>query len=180
MIVDTIAHGLWALAGGELLRRKGKLSRAGLVAGVALSVAPDVLQHLPLLGGVAHGDVPWSEFARFLVATPHESALEATRLGELSHHLHCMMHSVIVAGLVTLLAAWLRPAWLYPLLGWWSHILIDIPTHSADYYPVPIFYPFTTWGFDGIAWTTPWLLALNYLALALAGWALMRTRRRLG
>ena len=51
-------------------------------------------------------------------------------------------------------------------MGWWLHIAIDIPTHSAKYYAVPILYPFTNRGFDGLAWTTPWFLALNYLALA--------------
>ena len=57
-----------------------------------------------------------------------------------------------------------------PLLGWWSHILIDIFSHSADYYAVPVLYPITMRGFDGVAWNTPWFMALNYLALAVT-WA---------
>ena len=57
--------------------------------------------------------------------------------------------------------------WL-PLLGWWSHIVIDVFTHSAEFYPSPVLYPFTQRGFDGIAWNTPAFMAANYLALALA------------
>jgi membrane-bound metal-dependent hydrolase YbcI (DUF457 family) len=50
-----------------------------------------------------------------------------------------------------------RTLWI-PLLGWWSHIVIDVFTHSADYYAVPVLYPFTERGFDGIAWITPWFM----------------------
>ena len=69
-----------------------------------------------------------------------------------------------------------RSLW-FPLLGWWSHIVIDVFTHSADYYAVPVLYPFTERGFDGIAWTTPWLMVANYLALAAVGAWLLTSRR---
>jgi hypothetical protein len=55
--------------------------------------------------------------------------------------------------------------------------VIDVFTHSAYYYAVPVLYPFTERGFDGIAWTTPWFMVLNYAALVLVGaWALVRRR----
>ena len=79
------------------------------------------------------------------------------------------MHSLIIVAAVSALAWWLWPMLLYPLLGWWLHIATDIPTHSADYYAVPVLYPITYRGFDGIAWNTPGFVALNYLALAIAG-----------
>lgn len=41
---------------------------------------------------------------------------------------------------------------------------------------MPFLYPITYWGVDGIAWTQPWLLALNYLALAGAYLWLWRRR----
>lgn len=63
-----------------------------------------------------------------------------------------------------------------PLLGWWSHIVIDVFTHSADFYPSPVFYPLTYWGFDGLAWNTPWFMVVNYLALAAL--AVVAWRRR--
>jgi hypothetical protein len=55
------------------------------------------------------------------------------------------------------------------LLGWWSHIVIDVFTHSAGYYPSPVLYPFTQRGIDGIAWNTPWFMVLNDLALMATG-----------
>jgi len=42
---------------------------------------------------------------------------------------------------------------------------------------VPVLYPFTERGFDGIAWTTPWFMALNYVALAVVGLWLVRSHR---
>ena len=86
---------------------------------------------------------------------------------------------VLFAPVTLALWAWRRTLWL-PLLGWWSHIVIDVFTHSADYYASPVLYPFTERGFDGIAWITPWFMALNYLALAMAGVALLVSARKRG
>ena len=96
-----------------------------------------------------------------------------------SHNIHCLAHSAVIAAGVTLvLWAWRRTLWL-PLLGWWSHIVIDVFTHSADYYASPVLYPFTQRGFDGIAWITPWFMAVNYASLAGIGlWFLMSSSRR--
>jgi membrane-bound metal-dependent hydrolase YbcI (DUF457 family) len=88
------------------------------------------------------------------------------------------MHSAPIAAAATLLS-WLalRRLWI-PLLGWWSHIVIDVFTHSAAFYPVPVLYPFTYRGFDGLAWNTPWFLAVNYAAIAVVAAGLWFTRPR--
>jgi hypothetical protein len=89
------------------------------------------------------------------------------------------MHSAVIAGAVTLLLWALRRSMWIPLLGWWAHIVIDVFTHSADYYPVQVLYPLSASAFDGLAWNTPWFLALNYAALAAAWfWLLYSNRRR--
>jgi len=56
--------------------------------------------------------------------------------------------------------------------------VVDVFTHSADYYAVPVLYRFTERGLDGIAWNTPWFMALNYVVLGLTGLWLLLTRRR--
>lgn len=63
------------------------------------------------------------------------------------------------------------------MLGWWSHILIDVFTHSADFYPSPVFYPLTYWGFDGLAWNTPWFMGINYFLLVLLAALVWRRRQ---
>lgn len=47
----------------------------------------------------------------------------------------------------------------------WSHIVIDVSKHSADYYPSQVLYPITQRGFDALAWNTPWFLVPNYFLL---------------
>jgi hypothetical protein len=58
------------------------------------------------------------------------------------------------------------------------HLVIDVFTHSAAFFPTPILYPFTERGFDGLAWNTPWFMVLNYVSLAAVGWWLLSSRRQ--
>jgi membrane-bound metal-dependent hydrolase YbcI (DUF457 family) len=144
---------------------------------MALAALPDVMQLLPIVGSWAVGQRSLAVVLSYANAVPgHEPELPAI-VKLLSHHLHCIMHSAIVAGVVTLLLWAVRRSLWIPLLGWWSHILIDVFTHSADYYTVPVFYPITERGFDGVAWNTPWMLALNYAALGVTAWWLLRSAR---
>ena len=175
--MDILAHGLWVGAGLAWARRHVVLSRPTVVATVGLAVAPDLAHLLPALVWAVGGAGSWQAILDYAVAVPgHEPATTAL-VQSLTHHLHCVFHSAVVAGAVTLLLRWWWRVWWLPLLGWWSHIAIDVPTHSNSFYPVPVLYPFTQAGFDGLAWNTPWFLVLNYLALAGAwGWIAWRHR----
>jgi LexA-binding, inner membrane-associated putative hydrolase len=175
--MDIAAHALWAGIGVVALRRRRPITPATAVLAVALAVLPDVLQLLPVLGWWLLADGSWAALRAFVVAVPGQEPGLPQAVQWWSHQWHCVMHSAPVAVLVTALV-WVasRSFWL-PLLGWWSHIVIDVFTHSADYYAVPVLYPFTERGFDGIAWTTPWFMALNYAALAAAAAWLWWSRR---
>ena len=177
--MDVVAHALWAGVGMTAARRRYAFSPLTLVAAVALAVLPDVVQFLPLLAWVGLGDGTWQALRDWALAAPGREPALPPWVALLSHHLHCTLHSALVAGAVTFVAWRARgAAWLWPLAGWWSHIVIDVFTHSAAYYPAPVLYPITQRGFDGLAWNTPWALAVNYAALAVAlGW-LVASRRR--
>jgi hypothetical protein len=164
--MDILAHTLWAAAGVLAVRRHHHIAPRAAAATVALAAMPDLGHMLPMLGWAMWGDGSVAKLWAYAVALPGQEPAVPPMVEMLSHHLHCTLHSAIVAGVVTLLL-WvaLRSMWI-PLLGWWSHILIDIFTHSADFYPAPVFYPITQRGFDGLAWNTPWFLGMNYLALA--------------
>ena len=176
--MDVLAHALWAGIGTAYASRRIRISRASAVAIVTLAVLPDVLSTIPLLGWMIAGDGTLAALRAYVLASPGQEPQMPPLVQLLSHHLHCIMHSAVVAGLVTLLL-WLpkRRFWI-PLAGWWSHIVIDVFTHSAAFYSVPVLYPFTERGFDGVAWNQPWFQALNYTALALSIAALLLTRRR--
>ncbi len=175
--MDTLAHSLWAGAGLALARRRWPVSGRSMALTVALAALPDVFHLLPIIGAWWFGGGSLATVWAYAIALPGQEPALAPLVILWSHHLHCVAHSAIVAGAVTLAvwAVW-RVLWV-PLLGWWSHIVIDVFTHSVDYYPSPVLYPITERGFDGLAWNTPWFLALNYAALFATGlWLLWRRR----
>lgn len=165
--MDILAHALWATAGVAATHRRWPMATRTAVATVAFAAIPDIGHMLPMLGWAITGDGSFANLWRYAIALPGQEPAVPTLVAMLSHHFHCILHSAIVAGLATLLLCFaLHRLWI-PLLGWWSHILIDIFSHSSDFYPAPILYPITQRGFDGIAWNTPWFMVLNYTALAL-------------
>ena len=176
MTVDILAHGLWVGVGAAWMHRHRRLDRRTTVLALGLAVVPDLAQLLPLLYLALFSHDGWTVLLAYANALPgYEPALSPV-VTELTHHLHCVMHSALVAGVVTAISwMWLGRFWI-PLLGWWSHILIDVFTHSAEFYPSPVFYPVTYWGFDGLAWNTPWFMVANYLTMLVVAVAVWRHR----
>jgi hypothetical protein len=176
--MDIVAHALWAGVGVALARRKMPIDRRTAGLTVALAVLPDVLQLLPLLAWILSTNGALETLSAYSLASPGTEPALPPVVALVTHHLHCIAHSAIVAATATAACwLWLRRFWL-PLAGWWLHIVIDVFTHSADFYPSPVLYPLTMWGFDGVAWNAPWFLAANYAALVAAGAWLFATRRR--
>lgn len=176
--MDIVAHGLWVGIGLAVVARRRPISRRTALFTVGLAVLPDIVHLMPLLGMAVWKPGGWATLLAYATALPNSEPGLPPLVEALSHHLHCVLHSAVVAGVVTT-AAWLatRSLWI-PLLGWWSHIVIDVFTHSAEFYPSPVLYPFTRQGFDGIAWNTPWFMLANYTAIVAALLALFLTRRR--
>ncbi len=175
--MDILAHTLWAGAAIALARRGRPIANRTVAATLVLAALPDMVQLLPIIGWWFFGDGSWAVLRAFAAALPGQEPALPPLVNLLSHHLHCIMHSAIVAAAVTL-SLWLvwRSPWI-ALLGWWSHIVIDVFTHSATFYPSPVLYPITQRGFDGIAWNTPWFMVLNYVALGASGLWLAFARR---
>jgi len=160
-----------------LARRRWPIAPRIAATTVGLAAVPDVLHLLPILGWTVFGDGSMALLRAYAIAVPGQEPTLPPLVTLVSYHLHCIMHSAIVTGAVTLLL-WvaLRSLWI-PLLGWWSHIVIDVFTHSADYYPSPVLYPISQRGFNGLAWNTPWFLLLNYVVLGTVCLWLLRSRR---
>lgn len=172
--MDILAHGLWAGLGVRAVARRRPVARRIVVATVALALLPDLIHMLPVLAWVLGGSGTAGEFWRYALALPGQEPDMPAWVAAAAHHLHCTLHSGLLALCVTA-ASWRWRAKLgLPLAGWWSHILIDVFTHSSDYYASPVLYPLSYEGFDGLAWNTPWFIAANYLALAIVAYALRR------
>jgi hypothetical protein len=175
--MDVVAHVLWAGAAAVLVARHRPVTRGAVATTLALAGLPDGLQYVPVLAWILAGDGAWTTLLALATALPGQEPPLPDTVRLASHHLHCIAHSAVVAGLATAaLRIALRSLWL-PLLGWWSHIVIDVFTHSTAFYPSPVLYPITYRGFDGIAWNEPWFLGLNYVVLsAFFAWAACRRR----
>jgi hypothetical protein len=176
--MDIVAHGLWAGAAVLVLAPQRRPSPRLLGATVALAVLPDLGHMLPVTGwAIATLSAP--DWWQYVTALPGQEPPMPHAVQQWAHHLHCILHSAVVAGVVTAAVwAW-RRALCWPLLAWWSHILIDVFTHSAEFFPSPVFYPLTYWGFDGVAWNQPMFQAVNYLTLAVVWGGLFWHRRRM-
>lgn len=179
--MDIVAHTLWAGAGVALWQRRAAVPRRTAAWTIGLAALPDVLQMIPVLAWWGFTGGAFDAVKAFAIAVPGRAPDLPASVTQLAYTLHCLSHSAIVATLATWLVWRLRGALWLPLLGWWSHILIDVFTHSSDYFPSPVLFPLTMRGFDGIAWNTPWFMGLNYLALtAIGAWLLLSgvVRRR--
>jgi hypothetical protein len=177
--MDVLAHALWAGLGVALARRRWATSvpRRTAALTVAAAVAPDLPHLLPIAGWVLVGQGTWASIKDYAYALPGQEPALPSSVESLTHHLHCIAHSAVIALVVTVLVwALLRRPWI-PLFGWWSHIVIDVFTHSTDYYPSPVLYPLTREGFNGLAWNEPWFMVLNYAALLVGAVWLFWTRR---
>lgn len=179
--MDLLAHALWAGVAVEGVRRSGwvkSVTPGQAAAFVGLAVVPDLVQGLPVALWATLGEGSLQALKAFAWASPDTEPDLPAAVQLWSHHLHCTLHSALAAAAVTALALALRWRAAWVLGGWWLHIVIDVFTHSADFYPVPVLYPVTMRGFDGVAWNTPWFAAVNYTLLAVTGVVLWMTRRR--
>ncbi|MDZ7374082.1 MAG: hypothetical protein ONB23_08950 [candidate division KSB1 bacterium] len=154
--MDIFAHGLWSY---QLVGRRGRVWPAVLVG-----TAPDLFAFLPYTTERLVRGQLWQP-ATGLPDFP----LYVFRLYDVSH-------SLVVAAVVIGLVYLLRKRIPLFLVAWPLHILFDIPTHSRAFFPTPFLWPFSNLRVNGVPWSTPWLMLLNYGVLALL-FALQARRR---
>jgi hypothetical protein len=116
--MDVIAHALWAGAAAQWLRdRRPAMSGRIVAATVVVAVLPDVLPLAPAVAWSFSEPAPLQFLYDNITALPGDEPEMPAFVHELSHHLHCILHSVIVAGAATALLWWARPQLVLPLLG---------------------------------------------------------------
>jgi hypothetical protein len=151
--MDIIAHGLWAAAGATVARKSAH-ARIRLGWTVFWAMFPDLLAFGP---PVAVG--------LWLLLTG--GSLRGGRLPRVNFgvQLYPLGHSLIVFLLVFAVTSLLARRVVLELLGWLSHILIDIFTHSYRYYATRFLWPLSDIRFNGLPWWTPWFWISTYVAL---------------
>lgn len=164
--MDFFSHGIWAgLAAKGANRKLGAPLKIKWFA--FFGVFPDLLAFtLPfawLFAGLVLGNLNLSDL-------PSPESVEPARpdtfwIFRLTAFLYNVGHSLFVFAVVfgILFLIFRRPVW--EMCGWLLHILIDIPTHSYQFYPTPFLWPFSDWKLDGFSWANPPFMILNISAM---------------
>lgn len=92
---------------------------------------------------------------------------DASLVPQFVHILYNFTHSFITFGLVFLLVWWLLKKPFWPLLAWGFHILLDIPSHSFEFFPTPFLWPFSNFMINGISWGENIVFVPNVIFLIL-------------
>jgi hypothetical protein len=149
--MDTLSHALW---GGGLFGRRGTFGLA-----LFFGALPDLVSFglwLPV-HMLANG---------FDLGKP-----ELGVIPEWVSISYNISHSLIVAFAAIVLVALWRKIWIVPMLAWPFHILLDMPFHTAEFFPTQIFWPVSPWVYDGVAWSNPWVWYSNLAGLLVVyGW----------
>jgi hypothetical protein len=159
--MDIFSHGLWTAVVYNKVRWPQRWW------GILFGVMPDLLSFGLL-------------FLQSLVLDLHR--IGPPNLASLPPYifvLYNISHSLSVWLLIFILI-WLilrRPWW--PILGAILHILIDIPSHEANFFPTPFLWPWSDFTVNGYSWAHPIFLVVNYslLVIVYGLWFLWKRRK---
>ena len=143
--MDTLAHGLWSY----VVFHKHKYRWLGVLFGVL----PDLLAFGPFF------------LLRLFDGTTLIVKPVLVHIPTYTYTIYNLTHSLVIFLAVFFLVFLLTKKWFVPLLGWMLHILIDIPTHTTAFFPTPYAWPFAAPPINGIRWSDPVFMIVNYLAL---------------
>jgi hypothetical protein len=100
--MDILAHGLWAGLGVRGLARTPP-SPAIVAATVFMAVLPDIVHLLPVIAWALFDGGSLAGVLGYAFAVPGQEPGLPAWAAAWSHHLHCTLHSALVAGGTTLL-----------------------------------------------------------------------------
>jgi membrane-bound metal-dependent hydrolase YbcI (DUF457 family) len=79
--------------------------------------------------------------------------------------LYNVSHSFLTAFLVFGIVWFVYKKPMFELLAWPLHILVDIPTHSSEFFPTPFLWPLSDFTVNGISWGQPVIFIPNVVLL---------------
>jgi len=76
--------------------------------------------------------------------------------------LYKITHSLVIFGIVFLFIFLINGSVYWPVFGWLIHIIVDIPLHTKNFFPVNFLYPISNYSVNGIKWGTKRFMIINY------------------
>jgi len=172
--MDILSHGLWATlaAKGANLKLKND-KRIKLGWAFFWGVFPDLfaftIPFVWILGGRILGFsvpvFPHPEDSGTVSPNAPGPLLLSWRLYNISHSLIIFVLTIaFIIGIKKLQNKNTPFLGLLPLSmgGWLLHILMDIPTHSYNFFPTPFLWPIANLKINGYPWNHFWFLAADY------------------
>ena len=81
--------------------------------------------------------------------------------------LYNISHSFITAFVFIAIVYFVKKDLTWPMLAWPTHIIVDLFTHSIEFFPTPIFWPLSNYRFDGIPWSNIYVFTTNIILIFL-------------
>jgi hypothetical protein len=150
--MDIVSHGLY---GGAAFGRKNKKD---FWTTFFIGMSPDLLSF----------GIFWvSSFLGFSNApTFHSGHPDPSMFPQYLQAFYNATHSLVMF-LCVFLIIWVirkKPYWL--LAAWGLHIIVDIPTHSYQFFPTPFLWPISNFKVNSLSWGDPRIFISNLLILA--------------
>ncbi len=158
--MDILAHMLWTNYGarvGNTKLRKKKKPLINLGWATFWGVFPDLFAFgIPIVLAIP-------------TLIMHGFSFDRHSLGGLPATLYQYSHSLIIWAIVFVIVWIISKRPRLALLGWLLHILIDIPSHAATFYPTPLLFPISDFLFThGVSWASTPYMIINYSLLLIA------------
>ena len=155
--MDILSHGLY---GGVALGRKNKKS---FWTAFMFGVFPDAF---------AFG-LPMSHLLLSLLVGEQAEFIRGPEGGyanipQYVFTLYDISHSLVIFTVAFLLVCAIRRKPLWEMSAWGLHVVMDIFTHSDQFFPTPFLWPFSDFYVNGISWGQPIIFFPNVTLLALA------------
>jgi hypothetical protein len=154
--MDVLAHGLWSHIMYRVIpeTRNDKKTRWW---GILFGILPDFASFTPIFLVFFYqlftGSARWSD---------NRPDFENLPLANLTGELYSYTHSFTVFFLVFGLVWLIKEKFPWALIGWALHISIDIFSHSREFYPTPFLFPLSDMTVNGIPWSHPVFMVINY------------------
>lgn len=168
--MDIFSHGLWGAVYAKAFNQRRTVPKPiSWKWTVFWGVFPDLfaftIPFIAMFGGIIFGDTE----AGFRGGPPRDHTFAGSAaLYNLAFQLYNFSHSAVVYLVIVAVAYYFLKRFPWETIPWLFHILLDLPTHTTEFFPTPIVWPVSSWRFNGTSWSTPWILAINYGGLLIA------------
>lgn len=163
--MDIISHGFW---GGLAF---GRNSKSRYAMALFFGMLPDLCPFVPFFVYTKINNIHFHGAPSLEIIPPWVFLLY-----NLGHSLILFAFSYLVIRNYSRKAAYCSLAWLL-------HIMVDIPTHSAEYFPTKFLYPFSDFIVHGWPWDTPaiWFsnIALLLILYSVLIYAKLQRKKRI-